>query len=105
MTPYIVVTTTTDSRDHARAIIDALLAKKLAACIQVIPIDSTYIWEGAVTEAAELQLLIKARTVDYQAIEATIKATHTYNVPQITALPIIQGSAAYLSWINSVTAK
>lgn len=105
MTPYLAVLTTTDSRENASRIANALITQRLAACVQITPIESTFVWDGKVATASELQLLIKSRATDYQAVEAAIKSVHAYSLPQITALPIVEGSAAYLAWIDSVTTR
>lgn len=102
---YIVVMTTTAPEEAAtNKIVDALLSKKLAACIQVMPIKSAYWWKGKVTVEAEHLLLVKAKAALYAKIEACIKENHAYEVPEITQVPIVAGSAAYLSWIDEVSA-
>jgi len=83
----------------------ALVAEKLAACVQRLPIDSTYRWKGEVETAREALLLIKIRAADYAAVEQAIRALHDYEVPEIIALPVMQGFAGYLSWLDEVTQR
>ncbi len=100
---YSVVITTTGSKNDAEKIIKALLADKLAACIQVYEIKSYYTWKEKVNEDTEQILLIKARADLYPEIEASIKQNHTYEIPEIIQLPISNGSPGYLNWIEEVS--
>ena len=97
------MTTTTDTPELARRIVRALLEEKLAACVQISPIVSHYVWDGAVREEAEQLLSIKAKSADYEAIAASIRRLHTYEVPEILKFDISDGSRDYLGWIKSVT--
>ena len=96
---YCVVTTTTDRESVAEKIAQALLEKSLAACVQVHPVNSRYVWKGALERADEWSLSIKARAGDFDEIAATIRALHPYETPEIIALPIVAGDAAYLEWL------
>ncbi|MBL8160788.1 MAG: divalent-cation tolerance protein CutA [Anaerolineae bacterium] len=100
---YCIVMTTVSDAEVGKRIIDALLAGRLAACVQVLPITSYYTWKGAVSTDAENLLLIKTRAALYAQVEACIKAQHSYDVPEIVQVPITAGSAAYLGWIDDVT--
>lgn len=99
----IVVLTTTDSTDAAARLAHQVVEARLAACVQVVPIHSVYRWQGAVQEEAEVLLLIKTRASGFERLEAFIKAHHTYETPEIVALPIVAGSAEYLGWIGTET--
>ena len=77
--------------------------KKLAACIQVFPIKSHYIWKDKIVMDSEFQLQIKCKENDYSDIEKCIFDNHSYEVPEIISIPIIKGNNAYLNWINQVT--
>lgn len=101
--PYLVVLTTTNSKANVDAIVAAVLAKKLAACIQVIPIESHYVWQGQVNNEPEFLLLLKAKAADYDDLAAAICAVHTYEVPEVVSLPVENGSEGYLNWIAAVT--
>lgn len=102
---HVMVTTTTAERANAEAIASRLLGERLAACVQILPIESRYVWEGRIERGTELLLLIKARADDYPLIERAIRDVHAYEVPQITAVALDAGSAAYLSWIDEVTTR
>ncbi len=82
-----------------------LVERRLAACVQMLPIDSIYAWQDKIEEAAEILLLIKIRRADYAEVERAIRALHAYATPEIVALPIEQGSADYLGWIETVTKR
>jgi periplasmic divalent cation tolerance protein len=103
MTGYCVVLTTNDNEAHAERIVDAVLKAKLAACLQLMPIKSCYVWEGKIARDNEVLMLIKAKSADYDALTACIRAAHTYEVPEIVRLDIAAGEKPYLDWIASVT--
>lgn len=88
------------AEDIARAIV----AARLAACVNILPpCRSIYRWQGEVETAAEVPLLIKTTIDRYAELEAAICAHHPYDVPEIVAVPISQGLPSYLSWIASET--
>lgn len=101
----IQVITTIDSRKKAKEIADALLGARLAACVQIFPIASSYRWKGKIENANEWLCLIKAREADYPKIEAAIKAIHPYSVPEIIALPIVKADKQYLDWLAKETKR
>jgi periplasmic divalent cation tolerance protein len=103
MTGFCVVLTTTDSEAHAEGIVAAVLEAKLAACLQLMPIKSCYVWEGKIARDAEVLIFIKAKSADYDALAACIRAAHTYDVPEIVRLDIAAGEKSYLDWVTSVT--
>ncbi len=98
-----VVLVTTASQAEAEAIAHALVEAKLAACVNLLPIQSIYTWEGKVENASEYQLLIKTDLDQFLALEAKIRELHSYQVPEIIALPILAGSLPYLQWISEQT--
>lgn len=100
---YAIVLTTCDDRALAKLIARTLVEKKLAACVQIVPIDSVYAWAGKIEEAAELLLLCKIKRADYAAVAASILAQHTYTTPEIVEIPIEAGSPDYFAWIDQVT--
>jgi uncharacterized protein involved in tolerance to divalent cations len=103
MTGYLTVLTTTASEDEAEVIAEALLAEELAACVQILPIRSRYLWQGAVQREPEQLLLIKTRAALFEVVRSKIRTMHSYDTPEIVALPIAAGDADYLSWIGGVT--
>jgi periplasmic divalent cation tolerance protein len=101
MTDKIVVLVTCGSRREARAIANALVSRRLAACVQEAcgPVHSTYRWKGKVESAKEFLLLIKTTRKRFAAVSETVKQLHSYDVPEIIALGVRAGSADYLRWI------
>ena len=100
--PIVVITTCPDE-EMASRIATALVERKLAACVQASAITSTYRWQGAIESAREVRLMIKAKSADYDAIQACIVELHTYQNPEVIALPVIAGSRSYLDWIDAET--
>jgi periplasmic divalent cation tolerance protein len=99
-----MVLTTTPSRDEARSLAAALVENRLAACVQMLPVESVYSWQGAVQHDDEILLLIKTRRELYAPLEAFIKEAHSYDVPEIVQVPVEAGSESYLRWLADVTA-
>lgn len=103
-TDAIQVTTTTATREEAQRIATALIEQRLAACVQIFgPITSIYHWRGQVETSEEWLCVIKSRNALYNAIEQTIRALHSYEVPEILAFAIETGSRDYLAWIRRET--
>jgi periplasmic divalent cation tolerance protein len=97
---YGLLLTTVGSEAEAKAIAAALVQSQLAACVNLLPIQSIYTWEGQVEQEGEWQLLIKSDLRQFVAISAKVHSLHSYEVPELIALPIVQGSPAYLQWIG-----
>jgi periplasmic divalent cation tolerance protein len=103
---FVVVLVTAGSRDEAQRIGRALVEERLAACVNVVgPVCSIYRWEGAVEEAEEHLLVVKARASDLDALGARVRALHSYDVPEVLALPVTAGSEDYLAWLGRVTMR
>jgi periplasmic divalent cation tolerance protein len=101
VTDFVQVLTSTGSEEEARRISEALVERRLAACVQVAgPIVSRYRWQGEVEEAREWQCLAKTEASRYPEVEAAIRELHSYEEPEIVATPIVAGSAGYLAWIG-----
>lgn len=101
MKTYIQVTTTTEARQEAHTIAQYLVEAKLAACVQIVgPITSIYRWKSKVENAQEWLCLIKTQDDLYNKVEAAIKSHHSYETPEIIAVPIVRGSKKYLKWID-----
>ncbi len=98
---YIVIMVTCASEEEARKISERLLAKRLVACANILPkIESRFWWRGKIDSATELLLTMKTVRSNFKKIEAEIKRLHSYEVPEIIALPIVLGSRDYLDWIS-----
>jgi periplasmic divalent cation tolerance protein len=91
------------SRDAAVAIAKLLVEENLAACVQLLPVESFYRWEGKIQNEAEVLLLIKTRTALFDAATARIKAAHPYVMPEIVGLPFTTGLEGYFGWIDANT--
>jgi periplasmic divalent cation tolerance protein len=103
---YLMAMTTTDARADAERLARDLVEGRLAACVQVLgPISSTYRWRGAIETADEWLCLIKTTAARFDALAAHIETNHGYGTPELTAVPVDHGSAAYLAWVSSATAN
>lgn len=100
---YAVLLTTAPDKGAAQRLAKALIEGRLAACVQMLPIDSVYAWQGKIEEAAEILLICKIKRADYAEVEAAILKLHSYATPEIVMLPIEAGLSAYLGWIAAVT--
>lgn len=105
LSEFCVVQTTIDDEAAADKIAAALVERKLAACVQIAPVVSHYIWEGVATRGKEFLLSAKARTVDFDEIGAAIRALHSYDLPEIIAVPLLAGDPAYLDWARGATER
>lgn len=101
--PAQAVFVTAPSREEAKRIARALVERRLAACVQLAPIESLYLWEDAIQEEEEILLIVKTRAALFPEIEAFIREIHSYEAPQIVALPIVEGSTPYLDWLREST--
>ena len=102
MTDAVQIFTTIDSKDGARKIADALVRRKLAACVQVLgPIASTYRWKGEIETAEEWLCIAKSRAGLYAEVEAAIRELHPYEVPEILAVPVLAAHHDYLDWLRT----
>lgn len=98
---YVQVLTTVGSEDEADRIGAELLERRLAACVQTLgPIVSRYRWRGKLEWEREWQLLAKTEAALYPEVEAAIRAAHSYEEPEILAVPVLAGSPGYLAWIS-----
>lgn len=97
---YGVVLVTAESQEQAVAIASALVKEKYAACVSLMSVHSVYTWEHEVHSDREWQLVIKTDLTYYPQLEARIGQLHSYDVPEIIALPIEAGLAPYLNWIG-----
>jgi periplasmic divalent cation tolerance protein len=103
---HLLVLSSCPDAASAQALSTALLSERLAACVNRMPgVKSMYRWQNQVERDDEVLLLIKTRADLYPQLEAMIKDMHPYELPEIIAVPISQGSAEYLAWIDSETAR
>ncbi len=99
---HIIVMVTTSSKREAETIVQRLLETRLIACGNIIgPVQSRFLWSGKIDCAEEFLVLMKSRRDLFGAISESVKALHSYEVPEIIALPIVDGSKAYLDWLDS----
>ena len=100
----IVVLITVGSQEEARNIADALVGQRKAACVNIVPqVNSIFRWEGGIEDDKESLLVIKSRAELFRDIVDLVKGIHSYEVPEIIALPIVDGNQEYLSWIGEET--
>ena len=98
---YIVILCTVPDKETALKISRTLVSERLAACCNIIPsLTSIYFWEGKMQEDDEHLLLIKTRSEKFHALQKRIEQIHPYQVPEILALPVVQGNESYLNWVN-----
>ena len=102
-TEYSMVITTAADKESAMSIAKLLVGKRLAACVQMFPIESVYFWQGKICGDNETALFIKSKTNLFSEISAVIKENHAYEVPEIIQIPITGGLAEYLAWIGDCT--
>lgn len=100
-----VVLVTTDSEAAAQALARTLVEQRLAACVNILPVQSVYRWQGQIEQAAEWQLLIKTDWACLDELKTALHQQHSYDLPEIIALPIEAGSEPYLAWISQETAQ
>lgn len=101
---HIVVFITTANKKEAELIARALIKNKLAACVNILnSVHSLFWWKNKVDRAKEALLIIKTRKSLFHKLVEKVKSLHSYDVPEIIALPIIAGNKTYLKWINDST--
>ncbi|MEO1094884.1 MAG: divalent-cation tolerance protein CutA [Cyanobacteria bacterium J06638_28] len=103
LTNHTVILVTVDTQEAAQAVAKILVQERLAACINIFPIHSIYIWERELQQAAEWQMVIKTDFNKFAEIELKLNEVHPYDVPEMIALPIQQGTSAYLAWMAAQT--
>jgi periplasmic divalent cation tolerance protein len=102
MTDKIVIVSTCSTEEEAERLARMLVERRLAACVNVVPqVRSFYRWQGAIESAGEFLLLIKSSRERFDELRAVLAAEHSYEVPEIIALPVIAGSDDYLAWIDT----
>lgn len=99
----IMINVTTGSDTEAQTIAQALVEARIAACVQAQPVRSTFRWDGAVSHESEVLLVIKTRASLFDAVERLVRTHHSYDVPEIVAVPIVHAGADYLAWLEAET--
>ena len=97
----LMVFVTVPGLKEGRRISKEILTSRLAACVTVVPdVRSMYWWEGKIVRASEAMLLVKTTKIQYQKLERKIMELHPYQVPEIIAIPLVEGLPQYLGWIK-----
>ncbi|MGH9942375.1 MAG: divalent-cation tolerance protein CutA [Pyrinomonadaceae bacterium] len=97
----IVVLLTAGSREEASRLAEMLVGARLAACVQILPeIQSIYHWQGEVRREPECLLIVKTTTACFRGLEHEVRALHSYETPEIVALPVSEISEPYLAWLT-----
>jgi periplasmic divalent cation tolerance protein len=100
----LLVVTNLPNRESAEKLAALLIERRLAACVNILaPCSSVYRWQGEIQHDEEHPLLIKTAKDRYAELEAAIRANHPYELPEVIAVPVIQGLPAYLQWVESET--
>ncbi|HEX6045710.1 MAG TPA: divalent-cation tolerance protein CutA [Pyrinomonadaceae bacterium] len=98
----IVVLMTAANGEEAARLADLLIGAHLAACVQILPeMESVYRWQGKIERQPEILLLAKTALSKFEDLEREVRALHSYDTPEIIALPIVAGSAPYLDWLTA----
>ena len=106
MTDFVVVLITAPNEDNAAKMANDLVASRLAACVNIIRnIRSIYRWQGKIEDEDEVLMLVKTRKELFNDLQKRIRELHPYSVPEIIALPIIEGFEGYLGWLKEETVK
>jgi len=105
MTDKRLVLTTAGSREEADKIAHALVQGRLAACVNIVPMESVYRWKDRVEESAECLLLIKTTAAAFESLRNAIQELHSYELPECIAVVIDEGSGRYLDWIQESVAQ
>ena len=102
MTDKIVVLNTCEKWDEAERLARLLVERQLAACVSIVPgVRSFYRWQGELQASGECLLLIKSSRPLFEQLKAAIEEAHSYDVPEILALPVVDGAEPYLSWLQA----
>src|SRR6476619_1634398 len=100
----IVVLMTASNGEEAARLADMLVGAHLAACVQILPeMESVYRWQGKIERAPEVLLLAKTTRAKFEELEREVRALHSYDTPEIIAIPVVAGSPSYLAWLKQAT--
>lgn len=102
----VVVFITTPTMDEADKIAGVLVGSRKAACVNIVPqVSSSFWWQGAIDSAEEALLIVKTRAALLDDVIGLVKANHSYEVPEVIALPITGGNGDYLNWLDEETSQ
>jgi periplasmic divalent cation tolerance protein len=96
---FCLVLVTAGSETEAKTIAQALVTEKLAACVNLFPITSFYTWQSQLQQGPEWQLTIKTQSSCFEALQTRVQELHSYEVPEVIAIPLQAGAEPYLNWI------
>jgi len=102
----IIVFMTASNGEEAARLADMLVGAHLAACVQILPeMESVYRWQGKIERAGEILLLAKTTRSKFEELEREVRALHSYDTPEIIAVPVVAASAPYVDWLKESTKK
>ena len=102
----LVIYITAPSEEEATKIARILVEEHLAGCVNIVKdIRSIYLWQGKVEDEKEVLMIVKTRPQLFSALTARVKALHSYMVPEVIAIPVVDGSDAYINWLKEVTSQ
>ena len=102
---YVLLHTTTDSPELARDLAAAAVSQRLAACVQIVPIESVYIWEDELQQSKEFRCEMKSRSDCLDALKQLVLSQHTYDLPELVVVELAELSADYRAWLDSLLEK
>ena len=103
---YIIVLVTTSNKAEAEIIAQSLLEKKLIACANIVnPVSSFFSWKDKADQCEECLVIMKSREDLFSELSDRLKDLHSYEVPEVLAIPVVAGSRSYLEWMNGVLKK
>ena len=102
----LVVVTTVGTEEEANRLAEELVARRHSSCVNIVPVHrSVYRWQGKICDDREYLLVIKTLAQEYEAVEATVKELHSYELPEILAFQVSRGEARFLDWIAQTLDK